>query len=189
MERYSREDLHEAKTTLLNGGVLLYPTDTIWGLGCKVSDQESIDKIFKLKGRSESKKCILLFASEIQLERYFDEIPEQAWQLIECSDTPLTLVLEGGNFPKTVLAKDGTIGVRIVEDAFCKSLIQQLKEPIISTSANISGKPSPKMFSDISNEIKKNVDYIVKFKQDLNQKSKPSSIIKLLKNGEITIIR
>lgn len=189
MERYSKEDMFKAKETLQNGGVILYPTDTIWGLGCKMSDSEAVEKIFKIKGREASKKCILLFASEVQLERYFDEIPDQAWELLECSDNPLTLVLEGGKFPDALLAKDKTIGVRIVDDLFCKNLINQIKEPIISTSANISGQKSPAMFSEITNDLKKQVDYIVEFKQDLKEKSKPSSIIKLKKNGEIKIIR
>lgn len=189
MERYTREDLHQAKTTLQDGGVILYPTDTIWGIGCKISDQDAVNRIFKIKGRDASKKCIVLVSSEIQLERYFDEIPEQAWQLIDCSDNPLTLILEGGKFPKYLLAEDGTIGVRIVKDAFCKSLIQQVKEPIISTSANLSGAKSPASFKDITNELKDQVDYVVDFRQDQVKKSKPSSIIKLMKNGEIKIIR
>jgi len=188
-ERYSREDLHAAKTTLQNGGVILYPTDTIWGLGCKISDKESVQKIFDIKGRDVSKKCILLFGSEIQMERYFDEIPEQAWELLECSDNPLTLVLEGGKFPDYLLSADGTIGVRIVEDVFCKQLIQQIKEPIISTSANLSGQSNPKSFSEISKKIKDKVDYVVEFKQKSKTPSKPSSIIKLKKNGEIKILR
>lgn len=189
MERYSREDMHQAKTTLQEGGVILYPTDTIWGIGCKISNKEAVDRIYDIKGRDESKKCIVLFGSEIQLERYFDEIPEQAWQLIECSDRPLTLILEGGNFPPYLLAKDGTIGVRIVNDNFCKNLIQQIKEPIISTSANFSGDKSPSSFKHISDKLKAKVDYVVDFKQSIEGKSKPSSIIKLLKNGEIKIIR
>lgn len=189
MERYTREDLHQAKVTLQDGGVIMYPTDTIWGIGSKISDQEAVNRIFKIKGRDASKKCIVLVSSEIQLERYFDEIPEQAWQLIDCSDHPLTLILEGGKFPSYLLAEDGTIGVRIVKDAFCKSLIQQIKEPIISTSANFSGENSPASFKDISQALKDQVDYVVDFRQNDMQKSKPSSIIKLMKNGEIKIIR
>lgn len=189
MERYTREDMHQARTTLQDGGVILYPTDTIWGIGCKISNKEAVERIFDIKGRDTKKKCILLFGSEIQLERYFDDIPEQAWQLIECSDSPLTLILEGGKFPEYLLAEDGTIGVRIVKDNFCSSLIQQIKEPIISTSANFSGENSPKSFKDISNKLKGKVDYVVEFKQTNTEKSKPSSIIKLMKNGDIKIIR
>jgi len=189
MERYSREDMHQARTTLQEGGVILYPTDTIWGIGCKISNKEAVERIYTIKGRDVTKKCIVLFGSEIQLERYFDEIPEQAWQLIECSDSPLTLILEGGKFPDYLLAKDGTIGVRIVKDNFCSSLIQQIKEPIISTSANFSGERSPRSFKAISEKLKAKVDYVVDFKQTQEGKSKPSSIIKLMKNGEITIIR
>ena len=189
MERYSREDLHQAKVTLQDGGVILYPTDTIWGIGCKISDKKAVERIYDIKGRDSSKKCIVLFGSEIQLERYFDEIPEQAWQLIDCSDSPLTLILEGGKFPDYLLAEDGTIGVRIVKDAFCQSLIQQVKEPIISTSANFSGDKSPASFGDISKPLQEKVDYVVEFKRGNTQKSKPSSIIKLKKNGEIKIIR
>lgn len=189
MERYTREDLYQAKVTLQDGGVIIYPTDTIWGIGCKISDQDAVNRIYNLKGRAASKKCIVLVGSEIQLERYFDEIPEQAWQLIECSENPLTLILEGGKFPDYLLAKDGTIAVRIVKDPFCQSLIQQLKEPIISTSANFSGDRNPSSFKDISQELKDKVDYVVDFKRTLVQKSKPSSIIKLMKNGDIKIIR
>ncbi len=189
MERYTREDLHQAKVTLQEGGVIIYPTDTIWGIGCKISDKEAVNRIYDIKGRKATKKCIVLVASEIQLERYFDEIPEQAWQLIECSDNPLTLILEGGKFPDYLLAKDGTIAVRIVKDPFCQSLILQLKEPIVSTSANFSGDKNPSSFQGISEELKEKVDYVVDFKRTLVQRSKPSSIIKLMKNGDITIIR
>jgi L-threonylcarbamoyladenylate synthase len=190
MKRYEKEDMQEAVNCLNNNGVILYPTDTIWGLGCKMTDKEAFEKIFELKGRDKSKKCILLFSSEVQLERSFEEIPEVAWQLMECSDKPMTLILEK---PKTIpahlLAEDGTIAVRLVKDIFCEHLIQKIKEPIVSTSANISGNKSPQNFKQVESKIVDGVDYVVKFRQDENEKANASTIIKLNNDGEIKVIR
>lgn len=189
MERYDKEDLQAAKQSLQEGGVILYPTDTIWGLGCLMNDNEAFKTLFNIKKRSEHKKCILLFASEIQLERHFDEIPEQAWQLIEYAEKPLTLVLDGAkNIPKHLLSADGSLAVRLVKDPFCQHLIQQVKSPILSTSANLSGDSNPKSFAEISDEIKTQVNYIVKHKQE-SKSSQASTIIKLGLNGDIKILR
>ncbi|MGB0428327.1 MAG: L-threonylcarbamoyladenylate synthase [Flavobacteriales bacterium] len=189
MERYDKADLEAAKQSLQNGGVILYPTDTIWGLGCLMNDIQAFKTIFNLKNRAKDKKCILLFASEIQLERHFDEIPEQAWQLMEYAEKPLTLVLDGAkNIPKHLCSADGSLAVRLVKDPFCQHLIQQLKSPIVSTSANLSGHPSPKSFAQVSEDLKHQVDYVVRHKQAFESRS-ASTIIKLGLNGDIKILR
>ncbi|MCT4666187.1 MAG: L-threonylcarbamoyladenylate synthase [Flavobacteriales bacterium] len=188
--RFEKEDLAKAVKTCQEDGVILYPTDTIWGLGCAMESTKAFEKLYQIKSRDLDKKCILLFFSEIQLERHFEEIPEVAWELMDCYDTPLTLILEGPKgIPAHLVAKDNTVAVRLVKDKFCQFLIQKLKQPILSTSANVSGNASPKYFDSIDEKIKSQVDYIVAHKQDLKEKSKASTIIKLMKNGEINIIR
>ena len=176
--------------TLKNGGTILYPTDTIWGIGCDATNAEAIENIFRIKQRNDSKSLLMLVDSFDMLARYVKEIPEIAEQLVEYSEKPMTIIYPGAvNLPKNIIAEDGSIGIRVTKDEFCKAIMRKTRRPIVSTSANISGQQSPANFSEISNEVKNAVDYVVKYRQDDISKATPSSIIKLGLKGEIKIIR
>jgi len=184
------EDLKAALAVLQKGGVILYPTDTIWGLGCDACNEEAVKKIYALKNRLDSKSMLVLIENAALLDRYVDEVPEIAFDLIELTDKPLTIIFDGAkNLAKNLIAEDGSVGIRITTEAFSKELIRRFKRPIVSTSANISGKPSPACFDEIDQIIIDSVDYVVKYRQDDLQKAVPSGIIKLGKGGEIKIIR
>ena len=183
-------DITKALEVLRGGGILLYPTDTVWGLGCDAGNEKAIAKLFQLKKRAESKSLIVLVADENQLLRCVKDVPEIAWDLIENTDRPLTIIYDSVNgLAPSVKAEDGSAGIRIVKDEFCEKLIRKFGKPIVSTSANISGEPTPSTFAEIKNEIKLQVDYVVSWRQDDNKKSQPSVIIKLALNGEFKIIR
>jgi L-threonylcarbamoyladenylate synthase len=144
------EDLRSALKVLKEGGVILYPTDTVWGLGCDATNNIAVEKIFSIKKRAESKSLIILVDSESMLERYVKEIPEAADQIIEVSDTPVTIIYpEGKNLAEGVCSEDGSVGIRICNDEFCNELISRFRKPVVSTSANISGKPTPSFFDEI----------------------------------------
>jgi L-threonylcarbamoyladenylate synthase len=184
------EDIKKSLDTLRNGGVILYPTDTIWGLGCDPANQSAVDRILKIKSREECKSLLLLVSSEQMIDRYVNEIPEIANQLIEVTDTPLTIIYPGGkNLASGVCANDGSVGIRICNEDFCNELISRFRKPIISTSANFSGKPSPGNFGEIDESLFEKVDYIVKYRQDDRQKHAASPVIKIGLNGTIQIIR
>lgn len=185
-----KEDLNLALETLKSGGLILYPTDTIWGIGCDATNPAAVEKVFALKGRDPNKSMLILLHNENQLPSYVREIPEVAYELIDAFDRPLTLVYSGAkNLAQNVIAEDGTIGIRIVEHTFCKQLLQRFKKPIISTSANISGQPSATTFDQIDDLIKGNVDYIVKFGQEDNIPGQPSIIMKLDPSGKFDFLR
>ena len=184
------DDIQKCLETLRAGGTILYPTDTVWGIGCDAANEKAVEKIYAIKKREESKSLIVLVSDEGMLNRFVKEVPAQAWDLIEVSDTPITIIYDSGRgFAKNVSADDGSIAVRLVKDEFCQRLIHKFGKPIVSTSANISGDPAPKNFDEISEEVKSKVDYVVNWRQDEWQNTKPSSIIKLKENGEIKIIR
>ncbi len=184
------DDLKKAVEVLQNGGIILYPTDTIWGIGCDATNEKAVQKIYEIKKREDSKSMLVLMENINLLERYVDEIPEVAFDLIELSEKPVTIIYDGAkNLAKNLIASDGSIGIRISSENFTRQLIQRLKKPIVSTSANISGDPSPANFSGINDKIKSSVDYVVKYRQDDFKKSVASSIIKLGKGGEVKIIR
>ena len=184
------EENKKALEILRAGGTILYPTDTIWGIGCDATNEKSVEKIFEIKKRQESKSLIVLVSDDGMLNRFVKNIPALAWDLMEVTDNPLTIIYdEGRALAKNIFAEDGSIGVRKVSDEFCQRLIHKFGKPIVSTSANISGHVSPQSFYEIQDEIKQSVDYIVKWKQDDWQKAKPSTIIKLKENGEFKIIR
>lgn len=186
----NREDLNQALETLKNGGLILYPTDTIWGIGCDATNKEAVEKVFALKGRDKSKSLIVLLHSDNQLAGYVHEVPEIAYELIEATDRPLTIVYsKSKNLPENVVAEDGSIGIRIVEHPFCQQLLQRFRKPIISTSANLSGAPSATSFNDIADEIKTGVDYIVKFGQQDKSEGKPSVIMKVDPSGKFEFLR
>jgi len=183
-------DINKALEVLKAGGIILYPTDTIWGIGCDAENSKAIEKIYSLKQRAESKSMIVLVDSSEKLNKYVNFIPDVAWQLIELTEKPLTVIYpEGINLPNNILADDGSIGIRIVNDEFCKNLIYKLRKPLVSTSANLSGQPAPQTFSQIPEAIKNGVDYIVQWRQTETKRATPSSIIKLEKNNVFKIIR
>lgn len=185
-----RDDVNQALEILKNGGLILYPTDTIWGIGCDATNPEAVEKVFQLKGRAHDKSLIVLLHNENQLASYVTEIPEVAYQLIEYTDKPLTIVYSAAkNLAPNAIAADGTIGIRIVKHDFCQQLLQRFRKPLISTSANISGAASPKSFDAISQVLKDGVDYIVKFGQQELGDGQSSSIMKLDASGKFEFIR
>ncbi len=184
------EDLRQAVATIRKGGIILYPTDTVWGIGCDATNPEAVAKVFALKQRAEAKSMLVLVDSALRAQTYVADIPDVAYDMLDISDKPLTLILDGAkNLAKNLIAEDGSIGIRVTNEKFSHDLCYRFSKPVVSTSANISGHPAAAIFSEIEQEIKDGVDYIVKFRQDDTKKSKPSSIVKLKANGQVTIIR
>jgi L-threonylcarbamoyladenylate synthase len=183
-------DLKECLAVLKNGGVILYPTDTIWGLGCDATNQAAVEKIYKIKARQDNKSLLILVNGFGMLERYVEDIPETASRLAEISEDPLTIIYpEGKNLADGVCSEDGSVGVRICRDEFCSELITRFRKPIVSTSANSSGNPPPSFFAEIDSNISDNVDYIVNYRRDDQKKRTASPIIKIERNGTIRILR
>ncbi|MCD7710493.1 MAG: threonylcarbamoyl-AMP synthase [Porphyromonadaceae bacterium] len=183
-------DIKKACEIMTQGGVILYPTDTIWGIGCDATNPEAVKRIYEIKHRIDSKAMIVLVDSMAKVDFYVREIPDTAWNLIEVADKPLTIIYPNGrNLAENVLAEDGSIGIRITQENFSKRLCQQFRKAIVSTSANISGQPAPTHFKEISEEIKSAVDYIVTYRQDDNSCAAPSSVIWLGKDGSLKILR
>jgi L-threonylcarbamoyladenylate synthase len=185
-----KEEIEKALEIIKAGGIILYPTDTVWGIGCDATNEIAVEKVINLKGRAENKSLIILLDNENRIESYVSEVPEIAYDLIEYAENPLTIVFSGAkNLASNVKNQDNSIGIRIVKHPFCQQLIQRFRKPIVSTSANISGNPTPKNFHEISEEIINGVDYVVNFEQeDLTQK-KPSTIMKLEADGRFNFIR
>jgi len=184
------EDIVVATSVLKSGGIILYPTDTIWGIGCDATNPAAVDKIYKLKQRSDSKSMIVLVDVPGRIPSYVNDVPEIAWDLIDLADKPLTVIFQNAkNLAPNLVAQDGSVGIRVVKHDFCQRLIQRFGKPIVSTSANISGQPSPKSYSEIAVEIKDGVDYIVPEVYNAPLSDKPSSIIALGKGGVIKVIR
>lgn len=185
-----KDEVNKALQIVQQGGIILYPTDTIWGIGCDASNTEAIKKIFKLKQRDEAKSLLILVDTENKLESYVQDVPAIAYDLIEFADNPLTLVMPGAkNLPPELISPDGSIGIRVSKHPFCQQLIQRLRKPLVSTSANISGQPSPQNFMQIAPEILEGVDYVVDIDQhDLSVK-KPSTIMRLEPSGRFEFIR
>ncbi|MVO10960.1 threonylcarbamoyl-AMP synthase [Flavobacterium sp. TP390] len=182
-------EVHEAFEVIKNGGIILYPTDTVWGIGCDATNEEAIKKIFALKQREESKSMIVLVNGERMMHQVFNEIPEVAWQILDFSEKPTTLILDKPkNVAKNIIAEDNTLAVRMVTEPFCYKLMERMKKPLVSTSANISGMPTPQSFKEISPEILKGVDYVVNLHHDKICKN-PSTIIKLGLDSQVKIIR
>lgn len=184
------EDIKKACEVMREGGIILYPTDTIWGIGCDATNKEAVERVYNLKKRSDSKAMLVLMDSEAKLERYVDNIPDVAWDLIEVADKPLTIIYSHAkNLATNLLAGDGSVGIRITREEFSRRLCERFRMPVVSTSANVSGEPSPANFSEISDEIKKGVDFIVSYRRDEESEAAPSNIIKLGDGGLIQIIR
>ncbi len=184
------DDIKAALEVLQKGGVILYPTDTIWGIGCDACNEEAVKRVYEIKNRTDSKSMLVLMENVGLIDRYVAEVPEIAYDLIEVAVKPLTVIFDGARgLAQNLVAEDGSIGIRITSEAFSSELIRRFKRPIVSTSANISGNPSPGCFDEIDERIINSVDYVVKYRQDDTQKSVPSSIIKLGRGGEVKIIR
>ncbi|WP_185215899.1 L-threonylcarbamoyladenylate synthase [Sphingobacterium mizutaii] len=185
-----KEDLNQALETLKSGGLILYPTDTIWGIGCDATNPEAVEKIFALKGRDKGKSMIILLGNDNQLQSYVSEVPEVAYELLEATDKPLTIIYsKAKNLASNVVAEDGSIGIRIVNHPFCEQLLQRFRKPIVSTSANISGDASARNFVEVSDEIVNGVDYVVKFGQQDPSNGTASTIMKLDPSGKFEFIR
>lgn len=185
-----RDEVAKALKVVQEGGIILYPTDTIWGIGCDASNTEAVKKIYRLKQRDEAKSMIILLDTENRLESYIREVPSIAYELIEYAENPLTLVMPGAkNISPALISEDGSVGVRIAIHDFCRQLIQRLRKPIVSTSANISGRPSPQNFGQIDPEIIDGVDYVVDLEQHSMELKKPSTIMRLQPDGRFEFLR
>lgn len=183
------EEVHKAYEVIKNGGIILYPTETVWGIGCDATNPEAVAKIYALKRREESKSMIVLMNGEKMIYNVFKDIPEVAWQILDLSEKPTTLILDNPrNIAPNLIAPDKTLGMRIVKEPFCYKLLERMKKPLVSTSANISGMPTPVNYKEISPEILKGVDYVVNLQQE-KMTGKPSAIIKLTADSQVKVIR
>lgn len=172
------------------GGVILYPTDTVWGIGCDATNPDAVAKVYKIKRRDDSKALICLVDSANRLQRYVRNVPDVAWDLLELADKPTTVILDNAaNLAPNLIAEDGSIAMRITKEEFSKELCFRFQKPVVSTSANISGEPAAQNYRDISEELLKAVDYVCWTRRQEHKPHKPSSIIKLAENGEVKIIR
>ncbi|WP_434035310.1 L-threonylcarbamoyladenylate synthase [Formosa sp. 4Alg 33] len=184
-----QKEITTALKILREGGLILYPTDTVWGIGCDANNEEAVNKIFKLKQRQDSKALICLVADDRMLKKYVKEIPEAAYSLFDIHETPITIIYdEPQNLAPNLIAEDNTIAIRIPDDEFCFQLSRRFNGAIVSTSANISKQPTPKSFKEITPEILKGVDYVVNLHHE-KKNTKPSSIIKLSNSGVVKVIR
>ncbi len=190
MSEKLKEEVEKSVTLLRRGKILLYPTDTIWGIGCDATNSKAIGRIFKLKNRQEQKSMIVLLDNADKINQYVEEVPSIAYDLIENAASPITIVFnKAKKLPKKLLASDGTIAIRIVHEDYCAEVIKRLGHPLVSTSANISGEPSPRTFHQISELIKEKVDYVVDVHRSRIRSIRPSTLIKLEDNGTFRILR
>ena len=184
------DDIKKACEVMEKGGLILYPTDTIWGIGCDATNEEAVKRVYEIKNRIDSKALIILVDKPAKVDFYVREVPEIAWDLIEVADKPLTIVYpHARNLAPNVLAQDGSVGIRITREEFSRKLCERFRKAIVSTSVNISGQPSPACFAEISDEIKQAVDYIVTYRQEDPTKPAPSSVIAIGDGGVIKILR
>jgi len=184
------QDIKNAIEVMRKGGIILYPTDTIWGIGCDATNVDAVKRVYSIKQRDDSKALICLVDSDARLQRYVRNVPDVAWQLIDCIDKPTTLILDNAvNLAPNLIAEDGSIGIRITQEPFSKELCYRFQKAIVSTSANISGEPAAQNFMDIDNRIIEQVDYVCWTRRQEHKPHKPSSIIKLSEDGIVKIIR
>ena len=184
------EDLKKACAILQQGGLILYPTDTIWGIGCDATNAEAVERVYALKQRTDHKAMLVLIDNPAKLSGYVSQVPDITWDLFEVSDKPMTIIYPNAkNLAFNLLGEDGSVGIRITKERFSHELCKLFRKPLVSTSANISGLPSPCRFDEIAEAVKNGVDYVVKYRQSETLKAKPSSIIKLSEDGGINIIR
>lgn len=185
-----QEEIKKTVEILRSGGVILYPTDTVWGLGCDATNENAVKRIFEIKKRADQKAMLVLVDTAAKIQGYVDEVPEMAWDLIDFTEKPLTIIYpEAKNLASNLIGEDKTIGIRVTKEAFSKRLCEQFRKPIVSTSANVSGAPAPANFKQITDEIKLAVDYVVNYRRDDLSEPKPSSIIKLGKGNIFKMIR
>ena len=185
-----RDEVAKALKIVQEGGIILYPTDTIWGIGCDATNTEAIKKIYNLKQRDEAKSMIILLDTDNKLEGYIQDVPSIAYDLVEYAENPLTLIMPGAkNVSPALIGTDGSLGIRVAKHDFCQQLIQRLRKPLVSTSANISGKPSPENFGQIDQKIIDGVDYVVDLEQHDIERKKPSTIMRLQPDGRFEFIR
>ena len=190
MNEQYRDEIKRACDVLYHGGVILYPTDTVWGIGCDATNEEAVRRVYEIKQRVDNKAMLVLVDNDVKVDFYVREVPAVAWDLIELSTKPLTIIYDGArNLAPNLIGEDGSVGIRVTREEFSKQLCYRFKKAIVSTSANISGQPSPRCFDEISEEIKQAVDYIVEVRQDDPAGAAPSSIIKLGAHGEVKVIR
>ena len=183
-------DIEACLRVLESGGLILYPTDTIWGIGCDATSEAAVEKIFALKKRIETKALIVLIADERSLLQYVASPHIEVFDYIQGVSKPTTIIYENAiGLASNLLAEDGSVGIRICADEFCKHLIKRFRKPIVSTSANVSGFPPPKVFSDIDIAVKEGVDYVVHYRQDDTVPVEPSAVVKCNKDGHFTILR
>ena len=188
-EHNINEEVHNAYEAIKNGGIILYPTDTVWGIRCDATNADAVKKIYALKQREETKSMIVLMNGERMMYNVFKEIPDVAWQIIDLSEKPTTLILDNPrNVAPNLIAEDKTLGVRLVKEPFCYKLMERMKKPLVSTSANISGMPTPNSFKEIDHHILDGVDYIVNLHHE-KIAAKPSTIIKLGNDLQVKVIR
>ncbi len=192
---FDGKDLQSAVSTLQSGGIILYPTDTVWGIGCDATNERAVKRIFDLKQRADSKAMLVLLDSPLKLNHYVKTIPDIVWDLIEItsepsSSRPLTIIYpQAQNLAPSLIADDGSIGIRLTQEIFSKTLCAELGKPIVSTSANISGMPTPHNFLQIVPQIRESVDYVCYYRRDDDSKKAPSSILKLNDDGTFRLIR
>ncbi len=185
-----KEDLDKAIQCLRSGEIILYPTDTVWGIGCDATNSEAVAKIFALKERADAKSMLVLVDSIPALERVIPEVPDVAYDMIDLAIRPITIIYDDARgVAPALIAEDGSLGVRVTKERFSQDICRILRRPIVSTSANISGEPTPAVFSAISQAIVNGVDYVVNYRQLDNSKAQPSQIIKLGRGGEVKVIR
>ncbi len=184
------DDIKNAVAVMRRGGVILYPTDTVWGIGCDATNFEAVKRVYEIKRREDSKALICLVDSDVRLQRYARNIPDVGWDLLTLPDTPTTVILDGVlGLAENLYAEDSSVGIRITSEEFSKALCYAMQRPIVSTSANISGEPAAQNYCDISEELLAAVDYVCEARRQEHKPHKPSSVIKLKNDGEITIIR
>ena len=185
-----QDEVKKAIEVMKNGGVILYPTDTVWGIGCDATNAAAVKRVYDIKQRDDSKALICLVDSADRLARYVRDVPTVVWDMVELTTKPLTVVYENATgLAPNLLADDGSVGLRVTAEEFSKELCFRFQKPVVSTSANISGEPTPRTFDEISDDIKNAVDYVVRYNQRCKEKHQPSSIIKVHANGEFAIIR
>lgn len=190
MDEIYREEIKRACDVMHRGGVILYPTDTVWGIGCDATNEEAVRRVYEIKHRADSKAMLVLVDSDVKVQSYIREVPPVAWDLIELSEKPLTIIYDGArNLAPNLLGEDGSVGIRVTREEFSKQLCYRFRKPVVSTSANVSGQPSPRSFAEISDEIKQAVDYVVAVRQDEPPCKAPSSIVKLGAGGLVKVIR
>ena len=190
MDEVMKEDIKKACEVMNKGGVILYPTDTIWGIGCDATNEEAVRRVYEIKKRADSKAMLVLVDNAVKVDFYVNQAPEIAFDLIELATKPLTIIYDDAkNLAPNLIAEDGSVGIRVTSEEFSNQLCYRFRKAIVSTSANVSGEPSPATFVEISEEIKQAVDYIVQSRQNERTASKSSSIIKLGKGGQVKVIR